>query len=360
MSDRPAWIRALAGWLGRPRRAWALVPLALLAVDFVVFPYVFHTVKTAEIPPRAALIKGERPTIGRLKGHLLSVSADDVRTLEYFLHLKGERVGLVFSHYLGPDGVSSRTSPLGRALLKRSREWADELKALLKKTPGNPPGSALRMELAGADPVLTILYLVLLPETDEPDTKLRAVEAALAGSVNAARSDGLDHLIVPGLATDPRAPGHLKPSQLLDALAAALPQGGQPGTVHLQFYRGAPSDELVTSLATTREHLDQLLEGSFAGRLAGVQRRPLLLLTALSLLVASCFTLLTARNALIVGIAYVVVAGGAAAAFQNFFAGYSGTLLVAGSLVIQCVLAVGLTWIIHWDPKEVLKSRGRT
>lgn len=347
------------------RWLWVLIPLLVLAADVARSPRLFHTNQSAEALSVKEFLDRERIHLGRLRGHEIHVSFDEIASEAFLEGVRGERNGLVVTHFLTSDRKDSRYGLLGRAMRRRlhetDREAEQRFIQLIEQTPGREPGETKRLKLDKAItegfPVSAI-YVVILQEDGTGSARAGALRRAMEQTFEFAAEDRLDNLVVPALGIDESA-SDLPFHDFLKSTFAATPEGVFPRNVFLSWY---PRWKEETIEAATRA-LGDLRVPTFSHEenLAEKLQSPLLRLACIALalcLLSSSFAVeLTWRRFLIISGSFLGAFAGLWGLAGFLTTGQGVDLTFGVRVAMALVAAVSFRWTVTWDVKAIFAGR---
>lgn len=344
---------------------WVLIPLLVLVADLARSPRLFHTSQSAENLSVKELLDRERIHLGRLRGHEIHVSFDEIASDDFLEGFRGERNGLVVTHFLTSDRKDSRYGLLGRVIRRRlhetDREAEQHFIQMIEQMPGREPGEAKRLKLERAItegfPV-SVIYVVILQEDGTGTARAGTLRRAMEQTFEFAAEDRLDNLVVPALGIDESA-DDLPFHDFLKSTFAATPEGVFPRNIFLSWY---PRWKEETIEAATRA-LGDLRAPTFSQEesLAEKLQSPVLRLACIALglcLLSSSFAVeLNWRRFLIISCSFL----GAFAALWGLVGflttGRSVDLTFVVRMVMTLVAAVSFRWTVTWDVKAIFVGR---
>ena len=365
-------IRKLVAWfekgltLAARWRLWVFVPLIVLATDFAVFPFVYHTRFHSQAPQIEGLIEQSPVYLGRYKGHEIFVSFDDLsqdNALQALPHDVEHGLGLVIGHYLVHQGVASQTGATGRSvrnlLKRRSPRLAERFQNFLEETANFSPGTALTFSVhegqegACQECEIQSVFVILVQPIDAQETVQEELAEGFQQAFASADQLQLGSLLVTTIALDPRYDRSILPEDFFKALFGSIQQGNYPQQVYLGFYKRWPNDfvEKITTALNRVWHEEAVGDGGFSEGLYRFDFRLSMVLLSLCLFVCSTKTSLSLKNTLIISIAYLGIVLGGFPILKPFVSGLDPGIELVAMVVVQLILAVGFPYIVRWDPK---------
>lgn len=353
-------------------RLWLFVPLIVLAIDFAVSPFVYHTRFHSQAPQIEVLIEQSPVYLGRYKGHEIFVSFDDLSNddaLEVFSHDTKHRLGLVIGHYLTHQGVASQTGATGRSvrnlLNRRSPRLGERFQDFLEEAANFSPGTALSFAVdeghEGACQECTIqnVFVILVQPIDDQETVKEQMSEGLQQTFASAEQLQLGSILVTTIALDPTYDRSILPEDFFNVLFGSIEQGNYPQRVYLGFYKRWPND-FVKKITTALNRVWHEQAGEDSGFSSGLYRfdfRLSMVLLSLCLLVCSTKTSLSLKNVIIISGAYLGIVFGGFPIFKPFLADFDPDIELAAMVIIQIILAVGFPYIVQWDPKGLFSRK---
>ncbi|MGD9251376.1 MAG: hypothetical protein PVG19_09130, partial [Desulfobacterales bacterium] len=244
-------------------RIGIFIPLLFLLVDFWQYPGLKHSQMVANSVTSRDVASQAAVYIGRLKGHRILVSSDDIYDRQSFEDLQGKNVGLIIPHYLTKIGIATQSGSLGRGVLARLAQLGSHQKEkfdsfLRNATSGSVAGQIREYALENEKGVSSLLpfshiYVVLLGAEDPPETHLANVTKALKDIMVKSKQKGQTALIVPCLTIDPRYRNSIEPKKFFTSVFTEAPLDAQPPTLRLSLYsrwKTAFQSKVLNALST--------------------------------------------------------------------------------------------------------------
>lgn len=344
------------------RFLFVLVPVLILVIDYKFFPVVFETYsedKTADI---TYLLTNQSQSLGRYKGHQISVSLDDIRGPEFLNHLKEKANGLVVSVFSDEDDFVS--GPLLRAAMQQLQKLSsnDHRKIVdrLKRKGGLRAGEVIPFPLAlPADkykqfPVDVLLVVVFESGNVEEEELGLGIKSVL----NLAQRQEVTNLVLPCLGVNWEAQPKMTFSEFFKIVFDNLSAGDRPLHLYLSLYRQWPSYLLEEAVAGLNGSWEADIQKP-ASPGPSIYRRDLrltLVFLALCIFVCSFFARLTVLNFLAIGLSFVGISLGGHGLIDLFAQGYPATFRFFLQIAILIVLAFGFPFIVTWDLKSIFKK----
>lgn len=353
-------------------RLWLFVPLIVLAIDFAVSPFVYHTKFHTQAPQIEGLIEQSPVYLGRYKGHEIFVSFDDLSNddaLEVFPHDVKHRLGLVIGHYLTHQGVASQPGATGRSvhnlLKRRSSRLGERFQDFLKETANSPPGTALTFSVdegqegACQECKIQNVFVILVQPIYDQETVKEEMSRGLQQAFASADQLQLGSLLVTTISLDPRYDRSILPEDFFNVLFGSIEQGNYPQRIYLGFYKRWPNDfvKKITTALNRVWHEEAAGDSDFSVGLYRFDFRLSLVLLSLCLLVCSTKTSLSLKNAIIISGAYLGIVLGGFPIFKPFLSGFGPDIELVAMVVVQLVLAVGFPYIVQWDPRGLFSRK---
>lgn len=346
-------------------RIGILIPLLFLLADFWQYPGLKHSqlvisnVTSRDVESEATVY------LGRLKGHRMLVSSDDIYDRQSFEDLQGKNVGLIIPHYLTANEIMTRSGSLGRGVLARLAQLGSYQKEkfdsfLRNATSSSVAGQIKDYALAKEKGVssqlpFTHIYVVLLGADDSPEIHLTNVSKTLKAIFINSKRNGHAALIVPCLTIDPRYRSSIEPTRFFASVFAETPLDVTPPTIRLSLYsrwKTTFQSKILSALSKAwQDHFNTM--PSFVQTLYNPLQRSRLLVLALCLGVSSLYVRLSFRNTIVISIGFLGIAISAGSLLTMLFGHYSEGLLFIATLVIQCVVAIIFPFLGHWNPKDI-------
>jgi hypothetical protein len=346
-------------------RIGIFIPLLFLLVDFWQYPGLKHSQMVANSVTSRDVASQAAVYIGRLKGHRILVSSDDIYDRQSFEDLQGKNVGLIIPHYLTKIGIATQSGSLGRGVLARLAQLGSHQKEkfdsfLRNATSGSVAGQIREYALENEKGVSSLLpfshiYVVLLGAEDPPETHLANVTKALKDIMVKSKQKGQTALIVPCLTIDPRYRNSIEPKKFFTSVFTEAPLDAQPPTLRLSLYsrwKTAFQSKVLNALSTAWQDQFNTMP-STVQTLYYPRPRSTLLILSLCLGVCSIFIPLSFRNTIIIISGFLLIVITAVAVMAMQFGHYSRDLLFVATLVVLIGAAVFFPFLGHWNPKDI-------
>ena len=352
--------RLFARW-----RIGIFIPLLFLLADFWQYPGLKHSQMATTAVTIEAVNSHETVYLGRLKGHRVLVSSDDMYNPQSFEDLQGTNAGLIIPHYLTENEIMTRAGSLGKGVRARlSQLYSDQKKPfddfLRNASLGAATGQIKEFTFKNEEGVssklpFTHIYVVLLGAEDPPEAHLANVTKAFKNIMFKSKQNGHATLIVPCLTIDPRYPHSIEPELFFTAVFTETSLDVQPPTLRLSLYSRWKTNfqsKILNALSRAWQDYFNTMP-AFVQTLYNPLPRSTLLILSLCLFVSSRYVQLSFRNTIVICIGFLGIAISAVSILSMQFGHYSEDLLFMATLVILCAAAILFPFLGHWNPKDI-------
>ncbi len=347
-----------------PLKLCVFLPLLFLANDLRLFPFVFHTYRSENKVIWQQLADSRRVHLGRYNGHGVFIVLDDISNTESFNFMSPGKTAIVVSHFLGGDGVSSRTGSVSREIKKRldrhSSSQATAFMEFLRKTPPFVEGDILEFQVKAEselqnDFLISHIFILLFNEDGTQAENIKSIKTGFKKIFDSASQKKIKNLIIPALTVDPRHPDNLQLGSFYSAVSDVTPVGIYPKQIYVTLYSELSTRFIANAIDSGRPEWNKRLTGKIgiSVRLFNSEFRMVMILLSLCLFISTFITKFSFRNALIISISFIAFATGATAAVNSLFSQYRPDIMLLFSISVKCVVAVFLSSIIYWDPRDI-------
>ena len=337
--------------------------LALLGLDFILFPDFVEDRVALEGLSASSVANGDLVVMGKYHLHTIRVSSGTIADEKYLVRL-GPRVnGLAMTAFstAGADGVGIGAFATAVIPLLQPADGV-KLKALIREDPSLAPGRVQVLELSKAPrrgSLPHIDYLFVLRAARGNDREAR--QALQEGLVEILRQGG-DHkvsgLLLPTLtvptSTTPAAQGSPTFDDFFRSLFAAMKESKSPQSIDVSFYEEWSTDELEHATGAFNAYWSTATRerSGFFAAIHRYQLRLLLIGLAVCFVVCGRRIRLDLRSTSIVAVGYVLMLLGAFKTIETVTEGLTrarGVLL----LIVTIGLAIFFPSIVGWSARDL-------
>jgi hypothetical protein len=340
---------------------FAMAALALLALDFTLFPDLIEDRIVLEAVPANNLVSGDLMTMGKYRLHTLRTSSGRIADVNYVRKL-GPRVnGLAITAFaVGADrvGIGGLADSV-RAILPASD--AENLVSLIRNNPTLAPGKVQSLRLqkpAGPGPLAGIDVILILRAKQGGDRESKeALRGGLVEILQQAGRHSISGLLLPALTVTPDEKNSPTFDDFYRFLFEALRVSKSPRLVDISFFGGWSTSSLESATAALNAHWGAQIQdrGSFLAALHRFETRLLLIGLAICFVASSRYMVLGLRSACILGTAYTLSLLGSFKTIETLTAGFDNAKNVA-LIGIMFVLAIGFPSIVSWSVKDLFSK----
>jgi hypothetical protein len=342
------------------RLLFVLIPVLILIIDYKSFPVVFETYSESKTADITYLLTNNNQSLGRFKGHQLSVSLDDIRGSQFLNYLKEKPNALVVSVYSDEEDFVS--GPLLRAALYQLQKLSpnDHRKIVdrLGRKGGLRTGEVIQFPLALTaekykEFPVDVLFVLVFPSGNLEEEDLGA---GIKSVFDLAQQQKVTNLVLPCLGVNWEDQPKMSFSEFFKVVFANLSASNRPLHLYLSLYRQWPSYLLEQAIAG--------LNGSWEADIQkpsppgpSIYRRDFRLTLAfltLCIFVCSFFARLTVVSFLAIGMTFIGISL-AGNSLMDFIAQGYPALRIFLQIAILIVLAFGFPFIVTWDISRIFK-----
>jgi len=341
--------RARAVEFRRRGGLWALAPLLVLALDFYQAPILLEHRYLAENLRAEDLLYHSSADLGTTYGHRLHAIIGAIDDPAFLERLRPGPSTLVISLYRGVAWGAVGTGTSAKALLDLlARHSPDDHEAFLRQvaeTRGYAPGTVLAFSLkkpvslgsASIDRVLAVRI-----DAGEHKTPY-ALREGLAEVFQRAQGESIRSLVIPCLSVSWKWDANPAFDEYYSTLFQGMKSSRQPQDIYIFFYRGWPTFMLESAVSSfnSRWYTQRGMEHGLTSRLHRLDLRLTLLAASLCLGVATVYTELTWKKAVLLFCSFMTVALGSYEVLEKLLPGEQGDLF-AGAKILVTLLEVGL------------------
>jgi hypothetical protein len=339
-----------------------LIPVLILVADYKFFPVVFETYsedKTADI---TYLLTHQSQSLGRFKGHQISVSLDDIRGSQFLNYLKEKSNALVVSVFRDEEGAFEK-GPLLRAAMQQLQKLSPndhrKITDRLGKKGSIRAGEVMAFPLTlpvdkhKEFPVDVLMILVFESGNVGEDELGLGIKSVL----DLAQQQKVTNLVLPCLGVNWEFQPKISFSDFFKVVFDKLSASDRPLHLYLSLYRQWPSYLLEDALAGLNGSWEaDLQKPAAAPSLYRSDLRLTLVFLTLCIFVCSFFARLTVVNVLVIGLSFVGISLGTHQLIDLFAQGYPPKFRFFVQIAILVALAFGFPFIVTWDVKSIFKQ----
>jgi hypothetical protein len=206
---------------------------------------------------------------------------------------------------------------------------------------------------------LNELLIVALPR-GKPDPQ--DIKTGLRRALTIANRKGVSNVVIPFLGTrwNDHGNGSLSLPTLFNILFKSIPLSSREARLYLSFYYNSPTFQLEDAARALNTAWQQTLTDSGQSRvLYRLDFRVIIIFLEFCFLVCSFFVQLTAKNVLIIALAFVGLAYGSKTWVDMLVQADEGAAFRV-KLLVFAVIALCFPMIVTWNPKDIFTARSES
>lgn len=321
----------------RRDRAYALVPLAFLAIDLFRTPLLYEHQDLVEVLRVDDLLARSSVDVGTAYGHRLHVLIGDIEDIRFLSHLGAKPSALVVSLYESLSRGEVRAGTSATALLdllaRHSPGDHDKLLDQIEKSRNYAPGTVLDYTLSkpivfqGGPEIDRILAVRI--ENGKRETPY-ALQAGLLDVFRRAEGESIRSLVIPCLSVTWKMKDSVSFDEYFGVLFDTLKTTRKPQDLYIFFYQQWPTFMLETAVSSfnSRWSSQRWEKPGLASRIYEIDRRLALLATSICLLVASFHARLTWKSAMLIFFSFLGIAFTSYEGLKWLFSNEHGSLFL--------------------------------
>jgi hypothetical protein len=347
-----------------------LIPPLLLLIDYYFYPIIYSTnVENDGLDVNLNTLLVERTMrLGTYQAHDIHASIDDIRDTRYLDFLNAQSNALIISAFISDDKERGLSGALQNAVLYRLQTAApndyvaikQRFKQMKKFTPGQVVDISLHIppEQYGRFPLNELLIVALPQGRPDPDH----VEAGLRRALTIADRKNITNVVIPFVGTrwNDHGNGSLSLSIFFNAFFRSIPLASGKEPLYLSFYYNSPTYQLEDAVRALNATWQQILtDAGESHKLYRVDIRIIILFLELCFVVCSFFIQLTAKNVLIVALAFGGLAYGSKTWVDMLIQTNEGAAFSV-KLLVFAVISSCFPLIVTWNPKDIFTPRSES
>lgn len=349
-----------------PRIAFAIPPLLLLGIDFLLYPKLFEGFDCKKPIAVGSLLIHENLKLGIFRAHSILISIDDIRAINYLDRIKGEEDNaLVLSVFADEKGsnvvpgalVSAVTERLHRLSPGDAQGLIDRLRAENNLSPGQVITFELHIPESKRTQFPVKYLLVAVLPYSAPGKMRESLLRTLPQVFNLAGERRVSNLVLPCLATNWENKNSLTFDEFFSAFFEALPTNTDPNRIHISFYTEWPTFYLEAAVSSLNANWLRSYAKVYDNFPQPYQAdiRLILILLFICLLVVSYSVATTVRNWAAVVFLFVGAAAASEKAVIELLQGRGPATVLAFKFAVLTILALEFRRFTIWNPRNVFK-----
>jgi hypothetical protein len=240
---------------------------------------------------------------------------------------------------------------------RRLRDLFDQIK-------GRSPGEILEFSLDVPEDQyyrfpIKHLFVLLIEQGDSGQSK-DVISKGITGIIEKAERKNVSTLIIPCIGYNWANKNSIVFDDFFRPVFQSLTLASAPRQIYLSLYTNWPTFVLEQAVSSLNGIWKENFQASY-GRIPVPYRanlRLILLLLSVCLLVCSFYAPLTFKNFLIIVSSFVGSAVGSNSLITFLTQGYDASFRIFVLAIVLIILAVGLPFFVHWNPKDIF-GKGR-
>jgi hypothetical protein len=351
--------RALTGFL-------IMVPLALLALDYVRHPVVWTGCSGMPDVTEDAMFASPSVVLGTLLGHRITAALDDMGDSKFLAGAERTPYALVTTEFF-QDPLRPEQGMVTRAILGRLEQLSPQHHDKLRHQLNNPANLAagkvvsvaldLPPEQAARFPVSRIYIVMIQYKAGEGGhaNDGRIIRAGLKEIMRRAKQDRVVRLLVPSLGVNWQEAGWLTHEEFFPIVFESLDAVAGPDLIRLSLYSSTPANVLQRAInAINAAWKERCAIASGKDVLFEQTTRVVLLFLLVCLVVSAFHAPLTVKNGVVIATAFIGSALGGIKLLDELIPDYGSpvTRLAIHSCVLG-ILALCYPSLVRASAKEI-------
>lgn len=339
---------------------FAAAAVALLVIDFALFPAFLEDRVLLEALPANRLVNGDLMTMGKYHLHTLRTSSGRIADESYMRKLGPEVNGLAMTVFSAvgtdPVGLGKFAETVMDVLPEAD---AERLRALIQNSPTFTPGKVQVLELQkphASGPLSGIDVVLILRTKRGSDREAKeALRVGLTDILVQAGKHSVKGLLLPTLTVAPEVKESPSFDDFFRFLFESMHDTKLPYLIDVSFFDGWSTGHLENATAAFNDHwrTESQSQESILARVHRFQLRILLVGLAICFVVSARHMTLGAKSASILATSFAVTVLGSFKTVEALTEGLDASVKGLLLIVMMLFISFGFPHVVSWSVKDL-------